>query len=124
MSVGRLYVLSRELSLLPNVHFLIELFILVFSSISFFNMFWKLTSYQMYCWKICTPHAVGCLISLLMVSFCCAEAFKFDVVMFVYFFLSFPFPKEIYRQKITNERCLRFYCLCFLWDFYDFMTYI
>ena len=38
---------------------------------------------------------------------CCAKTFQFDVVLFVYFFLSFPLPGEIYQEKnITKSNIL------------------
>ena len=45
-----------------------------------------------------------------------SKYFLFNEVPFVYFFLLFPLPGEIYQIKKCYEQCPRFCCLCFpLW---------
>ena len=54
---------------------------------------------------------------------CCAEAFYFDIVLFVYFcFLFFAFALEVRSKKITSKN---FYMNCLLiWAIEKLETYL
>ena len=90
-------------------------FFLALSCVSSFT-FWKLTPYQMDCWRICSP------MQWVASSFCwwfllLCKSFLVWCSPICLFFHLFPLPEEIYWQKYCKERCLRFYCLCFLLGF-------
>ena len=95
-------------------HFLIGLFGFLILSCSSCLCILKINSFSVTSFAKIFSHSVCCLFVLFNGFLCCAEAFKFNSVLFVYFCFYFYFLGEM-NPEGTNccDLYQRVFCLCF-----------
>ena len=111
MFVSHLYVFFGEMSI-SLAHFLIGSFIFLELSCRSCLYIFEIICLSVASFAIIFSHSEGCLFYLAYSFLCCAEAFKFNEVPFVYFGFYFHYSGRwvIEDPAVTY---VRVFCLCF-----------
>ena len=88
MFVSHLYVFFGEMSVYSLAHFMSGSFIFLELSCRGCLYFFEINSLSVALFAVVFSHSEGCLSTVLIVSFHCAKAFKFNYVPFIFAFIS------------------------------------